>query len=145
MKCCKIHIQKIACRRLSLDTDNEIKRTMNNQKTCFLTKDSFIVDLLDHKPQTSRKGTDQNVKVKKEWHPCSRLMFRYGCNDWNVNLSISEKKINQNLRQKDFTYVLSNYFLNAVINLWWWYMCNFWGGGHSHINRTAVLVIPFRG
>jgi len=32
VKCCEIHIQKIACKKLSLNADNEIKRTMNKYK-----------------------------------------------------------------------------------------------------------------
>lgn len=54
-----------------------------------LTKDTFIVDVLNAEPEACWEGADEDVKVKEEGHPGGGLVLRYWCYNGNVDLSIA--------------------------------------------------------
>ena len=65
----------------------------NKEEEHQLTKYSFIVNFLYDKPKTSTKGTSKDMKIKKEWNPSRRLMFRNWSYDRNMNFCISKQEI----------------------------------------------------
>lgn len=54
-----------------------------------LTKDAFIIDVLNAEPEACWEGADQNVEVKEERYPGGGLVLRYWCYNGNVNLGIA--------------------------------------------------------
>lgn len=54
-----------------------------------LTKDAFIIGVLNTEPEACREGADKDVEVKEEGHPGGGLVLRYWCNNGNVDLSIA--------------------------------------------------------
>jgi len=53
------------------------------------TEDALVVDVFDGVPKTNWEGDYQDVEIKKEGEPCSRLMLRDGGDDWNVNFGVT--------------------------------------------------------
>lgn len=66
---------------------------MKNKKHLFhdaaLTKDTFIIDVLNAEPEACWEGADEDVEVKEEGHPGGGLVLRYWCDNGNVDLSIA--------------------------------------------------------
>lgn len=54
-----------------------------------LTKDTFIIDVLNAEPEACWEGAHKDVEVKEEGHPGGGLVFRYWCYNGNVDLSIA--------------------------------------------------------
>lgn len=54
-----------------------------------LTKDAFIIDVLNAEPEACREGADEDVEVKEEGHPGGGLVLRHWCDNGNVDLSIA--------------------------------------------------------
>lgn len=54
---------------------------MKNKKHLFhdtaLTKDTFIIDVLNAEPEACWEGADEDVEVKEEGHPGGGLVLRY--------------------------------------------------------------------
>lgn len=42
-----------------------------------LTKDTFIIDVLNAEPEACWEGADEDVEVKEEGHPGGGLVLRY--------------------------------------------------------------------
>lgn len=42
-----------------------------------LTKDTFIIDVLNAEPEACWEGADKDVEVKEEGHPGGGLVLRY--------------------------------------------------------------------
>lgn len=54
-----------------------------------LTKDTFIIDVLNAEPEACWESADEDVEVKEEGHPGGGLVLRYWCYNGNVDLSIA--------------------------------------------------------
>ena len=54
-----------------------------------LTENPLVVDVLDDEPGASGEHTDEDVQVKEEGHPSSRLVFGDRSDDGDVNLGVT--------------------------------------------------------
>ena len=70
-----------------------------NNFNLMLTKDTFVIDVLNAEPKACWEGTDQDVQVKEERYPGGGLMLGYGCYDGNVDLSVAVENMKRKTRE----------------------------------------------
>lgn len=73
-----------------------------------LTKNSFIIDILDAVPQADGEGAHQHVQVEEERRPRGRLVLRDRRDDRDVDLGVARvpERVEPGKEQRIIIYVI---------------------------------------